>query len=280
MTGPDVLRDRLGFTPGKVVRMFGMRRSGNHAIADWLQRNAAAAGSLFLNNCAARRNPLTNYRSLELNGKRVGGDARTHGATLRDGAFLLISYEDTSPAEAVKKRPISDGFDESLIDSEIVIYRGFLNWSASLLKKLQSNSGYSPIARNVVLLRAVDTYARILDLVERADALGLVAIRYEDWCHSAAYRADNLTRIGLSARDNRLGEVQPYGGGSSFQKDATDAADLQTEKRWQAMATDLEYAAVLSICARDPALTERLGRLFPDDAARLADGLTNARLAT
>ena len=42
---------RLGFTPGQALRIFGMRRSGNHAIANWLQRNSATGRAVFLNNC-------------------------------------------------------------------------------------------------------------------------------------------------------------------------------------------------------------------------------------
>ena len=84
------------------------------------------------------------------------------------------------------------------------------------------------------------------------------------------YRAGLAATLGLTLRDNSLGAVQAYGGGSSFQKDATDAAQLDTQRRWQQMADDPEFQAVLHLAARDTALVERLERLFPADAATLA----------
>ena len=35
-----------------VLRVYGLRRSGNHAVIDWLLRNAPGTGTVFLNDCA------------------------------------------------------------------------------------------------------------------------------------------------------------------------------------------------------------------------------------
>ena len=36
----DFAWQQLGIIPGVALRLFGMRRSGNHAIVGWMQRNA------------------------------------------------------------------------------------------------------------------------------------------------------------------------------------------------------------------------------------------------
>ena len=265
----------LGIVPGVALRLFGMRRSGNHAIVGWLQRNAPGGRSVFLNNCKPGQDPFRSFRGIEVNGthapqQKALRDMASVTGVAGNGALLVISYEDTSPAEFTGERQVSGGFDESLLSRNVLIYRSFLNWSASLLKKMQGNPGYSLMRRNAILLRAVDTYTRLLGMVEMARDLGLSCICYDRWCAEDSYRADLLGELGLTAQDNSLGAVQSYGGGSSFQKDAADAGDLDTDQRWRQMTEDAEYQSVLHLAARDTALTDRLSRLFPGDAALLA----------
>ncbi len=264
---------RLGFRPALVLRMFGMRRSGNHAIADWILRNVPGEGSVFLNNCAPGKSPLRGFRMIEVNRALVSARA-AHGdlagtcAPAAPQGALLFSYEDTLPDATRRGQPVSGHFDDNAIAADVIAYRGFLNWAASLLRKLQDNPGYSASRRASVLLRAIDSYGGMLTRVE--DNPRLVGICYDHWLSSETYRAERLHRLGLPARDNSLGAVQRYGGGSSFQKDAATAQDLDTAHRAGQMADDPEFAAILDIASRDTALTDILSRTFPADAEALA----------
>ncbi|MVO15059.1 hypothetical protein [Parasedimentitalea huanghaiensis] len=266
---------RLGFAPGQALRMFGMRRSGNHAIANWLQRNATTGRSVFLNNCKPATDPLKSFRAIELDGELVSHqiaqkDLASVAGTAGDGAMLLISYEDVTTAEFAPKRAVSGPFDETLLSGDVLIYRSFLNWAASLLKKMQANTGYSLLRRNAILLHSIDIYSGVLRQVEQAETLQHTCICYDDWMRDESYRAAILNQLNLPVRDNTLGRVQRYGGGSSFQKEADSVDKLQTNRRWQQMAEEPEFAAVLQLAAHDTALTDRLERLFPRDAALLA----------
>ncbi|MDE4140342.1 MULTISPECIES: hypothetical protein [Rhodobacterales] len=280
----DFAWQQLGIIPGVALRLFGMRRSGNHAIVGWMQRNAPGGRSVFLNNCKPGNDPIRSFRGIEVDGAHAPQhkalrDMASVAGTAGNGALLVMSYEDTSPAEFTGERQVSGPFDEGLLTRNVVIYRSFLNWSASLLKKMQGNSGYSLVRRNAILLRAMDTYTRLLGLVEQARDLAISCISYDRWCGDAAYRAALLGELGLETRDNTLGTVQRYGGGSSFQKEAQSAEDLQTDQRWRQMAGDAEYQAVLHLAARDTALTDRLSRLFPADAAVLSGIAAKAPMA-
>jgi hypothetical protein len=266
------LTPKLGFAPGPILRICGMRRSGNHAITDWLQRNSPTGGSVFLNNCRPGKRPLATFRGLEVNGQRAPVKPALDNlpdslAAAGDGAMLLISYEDTLPT--VTDKPLSGPFDETQIDNEIAIYRGFLNWSASLVKKLQRNPGFSLSRRASIVLRATDTYSAFLELVQHQKDLGVTGICYDDWLRSEPYRAGILSRLGLPLRDNALGPVQPYGGGSSFQKDADTPAQLATDRRWHQMADDPEYCGILQIASQDTVLMTRLSAVFPQDVDKL-----------
>ncbi|MCD9148251.1 hypothetical protein [Pseudophaeobacter flagellatus] len=264
----------LGFTPGLSLRVFGMRRSGNHAILSWLQRNAPNRRSVFLNNCKPGSDPLQNARGIAVNGvhasqRKANRNMASVAQDAGDGALFLVSYEDTSPAEFDINRQVSGRFDEALFSHNLLIYRSFLNWSASLLKKMQANAGYTLVRRNAIVLRAMDNYIRLLALVRQARDLDLVAICYDRWVGEADYRVGLLQGLGLEAQDNSLGAVQSYGGGSSFQKQASAAADLQVGNRWQQMRDDAEYQGLLHLAARDTALLAQLEALFPKDASYL-----------
>ncbi len=265
LMGKPMLRARLGFEPGLVLRMHGMRRSGNHAIASWLQRNAPEGGALFLNNCRRGANPLEAFASVEVNDRKAqGDDLAALGSEVGDGGLLLISYEDNSPAQDRPRKPLSGHFDRGLIDQEVLVYRGFLNWAASLTKKLEPNTGYSVSRRMAVILRGVDLYADLLgEVIEGGEA---VTICYDRWVAEEDYRAERLAALGLVLRDNGLGQVTRYGGGSSFQKEAAESGELATDRRFVEMMQNPLYQAVLQIAARDEALVARIQTLFPRDA--------------
>ena len=262
---------QLGITPGPVLRIFGMRRSGNHAVINWLARNAPGGRSLFFNDCTPGRKPFETYRAVEIDGERVagnGGDPVKLAARAGDGTALMFSYEDAMPNER-RRRPVSVGVDEALISHEVVICRGVLNWAASLLKKVQGNDAYSAAERVAIVLKALGGYARMLELAMAEDELGVVEIRYEPWMTDAGYRAGLLERLGFEARDDSLGEVQRYGNGSSFQADAGAVDELNTLDRWKEMRDDPEYRIIMWLAAQDEALCGKLGTVYPDDARQL-----------
>lgn len=266
--------NELGVTPGPVVRVFGMRRAGNHAIINWLLRNAPSEGTVFLNNCVAGRHPFRGFKTLEVNGQRCTqkGERKAladFAVDAGEGATLLVSYEDVMPNRVPSGQAISGNFDESLFGQEVLVYRSFLNWAASLVKKIANNPTYKQAHRTIILLRALEQYSASLEMVMHQQALNMVAICYDDWLQSADYRADILGRMGFAQRDDSLGKVQSYGGGSSFQPEEGEADKLSTDRRWQQMAADPLFQIVLWLFAQDAEFLDRLDAIFPDDADRL-----------
>ncbi|MEM7319526.1 MAG: hypothetical protein AAF408_10955 [Pseudomonadota bacterium] len=266
--------DKLGFTPGLVLRGFGMRRSGNHAIADWLCRNAPDQGVVFLNNCKPGTSPLDGFSTVEVNGERIilrkiGKMLKDLTKDVRDGAMLLVTYEDTSPAEFTGNRKISGAFDEAHVDKDILVYRSFLNWIASLLKKMQANEGYTLTGRHAILLRVIDRYVRLIEMIGAETNTKAIGVCYDDWFSSPETRQNVLKRIGLECRDNDIGDVQKYGGGSSFQEVDGHAGQLEPGQRWQQMRHDPEFLAVLSLIGQDETLMAKVSVHFPEDIERV-----------
>lgn len=256
-------RDSVVLAPAQVLRVYGMRRSGNHALIDWMLRNAPGGSGLFLNNCRRGRNPLQTTRGVSVyaNGEEVAVNGL--GAKLAaagSAPFTVVSYEDNMPE--TRREPLYDAPETC-----VIIYRGFLQWSASLLRKIQGNSGYGPLERSRVMMNALRTYQTMLDRVQDCDVVPLL---YDDWMAREDYRGAALQRIGLPGRDLSRGAMQRYGGGSSFQGKQTDVTALETDKRSDLMADDLEYQLMLWTVARDLGFMERLADVFPQDAERLS----------
>ncbi len=267
---------RAGISPVFALQVFGMRRSGNHAIIDWLMRNApeAATGGIFYNNCKFGKNPLSAYGSLDIYGAArevlPHHDIKDVERIAQAGAapMVIVSYEDRMPQAPGVTQKASDGFRDAHFAHQVIIYRSFLNWAASLLAKIKKNEGFGATDRMRIMALAFATYVQGLDRV--VDAAGVIAICYDDWMQSEGYRGRILRSLGLPERDMERGKVQRYGGGSSFQDRVADVDQLGSVSRDAEMAYDLEYQMLMWTAAHDLRFMERLMPHFEQDAERLA----------
>jgi hypothetical protein len=129
------------------LQVFGMRRSGNHAIIDWIMRNApeGASGGVFYNNCKFGENPVRQYGSMDIDGAErdlLDHRAKTDVnriAQAGDAPMVVVSYEDRMPQPAGQPQKASHGMQYADFTRQVIIYRSFLNWSASLLAKIKKN---------------------------------------------------------------------------------------------------------------------------------------------
>ncbi|WP_299648650.1 hypothetical protein [uncultured Tateyamaria sp.] len=262
MIGQTMPELHASFAPGQVLRVYGMRRSGNHALINWIMRNSDHGRGLFLNDCRHGADPVATSKRVSVFEDGTEVDITGRYQKLRHAGtqpFTVISYEDRMPPVAPKPLYAAP-------EMLVIIYRSFLHWAASLLRKIQGNEGYGPLDRNRIMGRALSTYADMLNRVQNAD---VVPLCYDDWTADENYRLGALKRLDLPGTDLGLGPVQRYGGGSSFQTDAAAATDLRTDGRSAEMAQDHEYQMLLWTAARDTDFMDRLKVIFPADAKRL-----------
>ena len=244
------------------LRVFGMRRSGNHAIIDWLRRNMSGE-VVFLNDCAPG-DPFGTYAMMET----PRGDR--HGPSFREtrwfaqfdegraGRSHIVSYEDTAPDAAGPPR----GWDAPF--STLVIHRSFLNWLASFhALVLDRNRGTRwGVERPEEIAAFIALYADLL----RAPCT--LAISFDGWLSGACYRRGAARALGLVPRDDDTGAESDYGGGSSFDGGCPS-------NRWRGMADAPGFEALAREAGRDAAFLSTLANIYPRDAAvleRLAAG--------
>lgn len=270
VTPPVAAATALPFEPGPVLRVYGMRRSGNHAILDAFLRNAPGGNAVFFNNCKRAQDPVGTYRSLEVRG---AGTPVKSDAPLAD----RLAYAGRRPLTLVSVEDAMPGAKATAIWHEnerpVLIYRSFLNWAASLLQKIKGNARYGPVERMRIMTQACRTYGAALRLV--AEPGDILPVLYDRWVASETYRGDILAALDLPHGDLSLGSVQRYGGGSSFQSEARVPEDLDSDRRASALANDPEFCVFLWLVAHDADMSKTIARHFPDDATRLL-GLAEA----
>ncbi len=270
----------LGFVPGKVFRCFGMRRAGNHAMINWMLRNAPP-GHVFLNNCTPRRSPYRTCATIEVNGERRTRRRRRAVSSItgdvQDGGLLMISYEDHMPPALDARPDVTTDMPRDAVTQDILLYRRFINWSASLMRKLQSNENFDFSDRMRVATIALSKFRTGLAQILAPTEHNILPVSYDSWLRSDSYRKGVLRMLDLPLLDDTLGEVQPYGGGSSFQKDATSAEELGTSERWAEMIGMADYQLILLMVSQDPTFMDLLERAMPHDAATVCEFVSQAR---
>ena len=244
-----------------LIRVFGMRRSGNHAVIDWLRRNIPGE-TVFLNDCAPG-DPLETYAMMETpRGDRHGPGFRetrwfAQFAEGRGGRSHIVSYEDTTPDEA----GAPEGWDAPF--RTVIVRRSFLNWLASFYEMVTGRMGGTVWGvddwREIRPYIAV--YARLLAAPREID------LDFDAWAAGPEYRAGVLSRLGLEPADNGIGAVSTYGGGSSFGDVFPSGAALA--ERWRRLAGDAGYDALVAEAAADDVLMAGLRRAYPGEAALL-----------
>ena len=244
-----------------LIRVYGMRRSGNHAVIDWLRRNMPGE-TVFLNDCAAG-DPYASFQALET----PRGDR--HGPAFRDTRWYrqfqegrdrfhhVVSYED-----------VAVGADPSGWQGRwrtVVVHRGFLGWLASyyaLVAGRQRGTRWG-VAEPTEIAPRIAAYAALL--AASADA----SISLERWAHGIDARRAALGALGLAPRDDDAGAQARYGGGSSFRPGPAAPTAVELAGRWHAFAHDDAFEAIARDAARNDAFMAALADVYPKDVARL-----------
>ena len=226
----------------KEIRVVGMRRTGNHALIQWIAQQQPGE-FCHLNNVAAGKNP---YRHKADNLRRYHPEHLKMSAVYRqqaNGALikrdcLLYSYEDWSLAQITHPR-----FERS---RELYLGKSAQRYDVLILRD-PFNLFASRLKQNFVATKAKDSmtqmwlaYAR--EFVGQSSHLSpnRVCVSYNAWVSSQDYRRQLANQLSLPFSDAGRAQVSAIGGGSSF--DGTSfsgqASTMDVNNRWRAFAEE------------------------------------------
>ncbi len=221
-----------------IYRIFGMRRSGNHAFISWI-RSSLDVGYCFFNN--ANLDNLLYRRP----------DESTAGFNNAD--VLIFSFEDRDLNLARDIRWINKSNIMFTRCYDILLIREPLNLFASRIKSGMTRNLFF-CGLTVPLL--ANHYMNCWQYWEYSDAaqsnVFSVRVKFEDFIASELVRREILSRLKINqGNEKTLNSVDiRYGGGSSFSRGSSKAPSLRDlETRWLSMKNNrvfMEWVAFLS----------------------------------
>jgi hypothetical protein len=239
----------------KEIRVTGLQRSGNHAIINWIRRQAGE-NTLFFNDVDPER-PFEIERMPKA--ERAQEPRQSYDCVLysyEDRVLELINSESFYP----QINPFGIEVDQRY---DVVIYRNPFNSFASRLKHNVVSSAMATYISGLNLPELWLTYA--YEATGRTSHMTQprVVINYDRWCASKDYRRRVAERLELDFTDEGFNEITAFGDGSSFDKTTFDsqASKMQTDQRWKAYADNPEFIGLFA----DRQVTDLALELFPID---------------
>lgn len=221
-----------------LIRFFGLPRSGNHPIINWIVGQYQDAGY---------QTKFDNNKRIDfLNGVKPYLPSNPSSDYLADKNLYLVSHEYMTL------------FDIPAIDPEIakcygkvmniLVLRDPFNWVAS---RIQSQLVKRPQFKDKSLSTAMSFFKMYAyEFIGQTNYLdNRVVINYDRWNVDRDYRQDwTDDNLGVPFTDKNFDVMSKEGGGSSFDPKNIDPAELHEHvmHRWQQMADNADFRAVFA----------------------------------
>ena len=237
------------------VAVIGLRRSGNHAIIEWLIADHLGP-VLFLNEAYPATRP-NRTRQREWNW-RPGEKTDGLGAIVynyEDQSLLTITMDSVGRQRLKWLGPAVGRFDLLILRDPFNMLASRLQWKRESLDRLRQVVGEWKIYAGEWLGDTATLHHK-------------VPVSFNRWASDDAYRAELAQRLGLAPTDMGKARVSTYGGGSSFDGTAHDgqASQMKVLDRWQRFADDPRFRALVADAELHD-LAERAFGLIPGTQA-------------
>lgn len=253
------------------IRVFAQRRSGHHAIINWL-RQQIPGRHCFLNDCQVGVNPFEGARRNSVvrcwagDHRYINWTGEIRGRHAKKGT-LIHNYEDGNIhqySETITCEQETAWIGESTRKSTILVLRDPYNLFASRLKWILGLGG-KPATEDLESFRSLwKLYAR--EVLGITQWLGTaIHVRYNDWFRSGIYRDEVARQIGFVNGDIGINEIARWGPaliGLATSFDGFNyegkAQQMKVLERWKEFA---EYPLFRSL-VEDEELVDLSARLF------------------
>ena len=259
----------------RLVRAFGTRRSGNHAILQWLTLNLAPERHIHFDQAKIGFNP-EHAGSCEIDGERLFPrkgmskiQAANYAKRIADADLVTVFYEEQDVGEWLAKSPnVSLGYD-MYPSLNVLIYRDFLNWLASVRRHPEGLGGTERYDVNqlATLFGAAHHWK---GTVKRAFGgfselkFPIVPVFFDSWATDTSYRQSILDQLNLPHLHLDLPPTTGvYGGGSSFEGKGPRPKGRDVTQRWRNYIEDEDFIQLLGMMLRDVSLKTILETHFP-----------------
>jgi hypothetical protein len=177
----------------KDILVFGMKRSGHHAIIEWLMKRIPY--KVTFKNCIAQFKPIPN-------------DFDQIANKNSDSLIRIANYEDPDLSEYSQH-------SRDVNVQRILVLRDPYNLMASR-KNVDSSAIHMKGERYVSLTESIYLWKQHAKEALSPKYIYPYTILFNQWFSDSSYRFQICKDLGLMLNDNPLKNVPTYGGGSSF----------------------------------------------------------------
>jgi len=250
------------------IRVIGLRRSGNHAVINWIGKQAKG-NSVFINHVRPIENPYRNQYESQLRSGKPNTENKNDWKCRdidwwraeKEGEFsykdsLIYSYEDQELEKIAhplfeRKRELYLGKSETRFD--VIVMRDPFNLFASRLKTKPREDGpnFSMLevySRRYSLAELWITYAQEC-LGETSYLKGQkIFVNYNRWFLDVNYRQEIAEQLGIDFSDEGIDDISDAGRGSSFDGDkySGSAHKMDVLNRWKSFKGDPLYRKLIN----------------------------------
>ncbi len=217
----------------RALFVFGVRRSGNHAVIEWLKGHFPADGVLFLNSAEPA---FFRHHSC---GFAVDTDKYAVVSPAPSQRTLIVSYENCEPTTF----PFTHNQRIARQSHSLLVLRDYPNTAASIARSARDRPSFAYRFRIRDFPAIWCRYARLA----LAGSSLFRPILYNSWFTDQAHREALSRDLGLVPSDAGLERVSTIGGGSSFEGVSRDgsAQTMDVLDRWREMINDQLFLFLL-----------------------------------
>ena len=238
----------------KLIKVIGLRRSGNHAIINWIipqqsgvvrhLNNLSIRGNYYRELCdKLRDNHPELYRQKKSDLiKEAQGDFE-----LKD--CLICNYEDYNldkiTSQQIEKRH-DFYFGKSAVKYDLLLLRDPFNTLASRLKAPKDTAIDLRVKNQVFINRWIAYAKEFLGETQFLKNNKLV-VNYNKWFTDVDYRKQIACQLNLEFSDRGINQVRGFGGGSSFDRCdfSGQAQNMKILERWKQFSDDISFRKLL-----------------------------------
>lgn len=234
------------------VRVYGLMRSGNHAIIEWIQNQYPGQITCFLNNVKhGDQDPYTNCKRRVLTG--VDAQIDTEDLRRMRKQLLIYSYEDRDELESNGKTFLESVFQQdfekkrlyylgaSRYRFDMLIIRDPFNYLASRLKLLETRGPLDGVSNPELIIKNWKLMAKEAVRLNRDPQPGKIVVNYNQWFTQLAYRQHLSKKLMGKFNDSSIKKISDFGGGSSF-RDPDKLTVSMILARWKKLFNISRYA--------------------------------------
>lgn len=216
----------------KIILVFATKRSGHHAVINWIGENMSEPvvfynnpdtskfihGKLMLRSNLSKNDPLN---------KRKYGKNKPK--------FKIYNFENCSLKKQkrfLKSKLVKDHY------GSVIVIRDIYNTLASAMKKNKDGNF------DLIKKMWIEQCREILGETNYVD--GKIFVNYNKWFCDRKYRIKKAREIGFKNKDKAMDEIDPHGRGSSFDKTKINARQLDVLNRYKNFLDSNKFNSLLT----------------------------------